>query len=437
MKTANKVKIVLYRWSTAQQNYYQVTSISTPTLNDTTADSVSITDTFADATILGNNLIYTTGGVVEDVNAPASDLLALFDTRLWMVNAEDPNELWFSKQVIQATPVEMSDLFTMYVPPTTATQGTTGPMTSIAAMDDKLIIGKRNAFLYINGTGPDNTGANNQYSQPIFITSTVGCENQKSIVLMPQGIMFQSDKGIWLLSRGLDTSYIGAPVEDLTDGATVMSAVNVPETNQVRFTLDTGVTLMYDYYYGQWGTFTGVPAVSSCIYQGAHTFINDAGAAYQESTGAYIDGSRPVLIKFQTGPLRLGDLQGYQRAFFFYILGEYASPHKLVVSMAYDYETAPSQSIIITPNNYSPPYGSGASQDPYGQGDPYGGPSNIESWRVFLERQRCMAFSITVQEIFDASVGAAPGAGLTISGLNVVCGFKKAFRPQPAAITAG
>lgn len=437
MKVANPVKIVIYRWSVAQQNYYQVTSITTPTLNSTIIDSISYTDTLSDASILGNNLIYTTGGVIEDVNAPASDIVTLFDSRFWLVNAEDPDVLWYSKQVIEGTPVEMSDLFTIFVPPTTATQGSTGPMKSLAPMDDKIIIGKQNALLYINGTGPDNTGANSQYSQPIFITATVGCSNQKSIVLIPQGLMFQSDKGIWLLDRSLNTSYIGAAVENFTLDATVLSAVNVPETNQVRFILDSGVTLMYDYFYGQWGTFIGVPAISSCIFQKMHSFINEFGEVYQENPGMYQDGSNPVLMSFATGPLRLGDLQGYQRAYFFYLLGDYLSPHKLKLDIAYDYDVNSSQSIIISPTNYSTPYGSGASQSPFGQGNPYGGGIKSEDWRVFLERQRCMAFSIALQEIFDFSFGTSPGAGFTLSGLNVVMGFKKGFRPQSSANTAG
>lgn len=437
MKTANPVKIVIYRWSVGQQNYYQVTSITTPTLNTTTADTVQYVDTLADASILGNNLIYTTGGVVEDINAPASHLMTLFDSRLWLVDDEDPNLLWYSKQVIEATPVEMSDLFTVYVPPTTATQGNTGPVKSISVMDDKLILGKTNAFLYINGSGPDNTGANNQYSEPTFITSTVGCTNQKSLILTPKGLMFQSNKGIWLLGRDLQTSYIGAPVQDFTTGATVLSAVSVPETNQVRFVLDTGVVLMYDYYYDQWGTFTGVPSVSSCIYQDLHTFLNSYGGVYQESPGTYLDGSSPVLMRFKTGPLRLGELQGYQRAYFFYLLGTYLSPHKLVFSMSFDYETSASQTVTITPVNGSTPFGSGDSQSPFGQGTPFGGPSAEETWRIFLDRQRCMAFSITMQELFDASFGQAAGAGLTLSGLNVVCGFKKGYRPQDNATSVG
>lgn len=435
-KTANPVKIVIYRWSAAQESYYQTTSISAPLLNDTTVDSVQFLDPNADATILGNNLIYTTGGVVEDVSAPASNLLTQFDTRLWLVDAEDPNLLWFSKQVIEATPVEMSDLLTMYVPQTVGSA--TGQITSIYPMDDKLIISKGgNSLVYINGAGPDNTGAQNFYSNPIFITSTVGCANQQSMVLTPNGLMFQSNKGIWLLGRGLEADYIGAAVEDFTTGATVNSAVLVSGTNQVRFTLSSGITLMYDYYYGQWGVFVGVGALSSTIYQGLHTYINASSEARQETPGLYIDGGNPVLMAFKTGPLRLDQLQSYQRAYFFYLLGTYISPHKLVLSMSYDYESSPSQSVIISPTNYSAPFGSGALQSPFGQGAPFGGGTDLYDWRIFLERQRCMAFAITLQEVYDATLGAPAGAGFTLSGLSVICGFKSKFRPQSAAHSNG
>lgn len=436
-KTANPVKIVVYRWSVAQQIYYQVTSIIAPLLNSTTADTVTFIDAAADATILGNNILYTTGGVVEDVNAPATNIMDLFDTRLWMVDAEDPDLLWYSKQIIQDTPVEMSDLFTFYVPPTTGTEGSTGPMKCLFPMDDKNIIFKNNAIVYINGTGPDNTGANSQYSQPIFITSTVGCANQASIVLIPQGLLFQSNKGIWLLDRGLGTTYIGAPVENFTNTAKVVSAQNIPGTNQVRFILDSGTWLMYDYYYSQWGTFTGIPGISSCIYNELHTFIDSYGRVFQESPGTYLDGSNPVLISFTTGPLRLGALQNYQRAFFFYLMGQFYSPHKLVVSIAYDYSPNPSQTTILTPINYSSAYGSGPSQSPYGQGNPYGGPPALEQFRVFLERQRCQAFSISLEEVYDSTYGVPAGQGLSLSGINAVLGFKGQFPTVPSNISFG
>ncbi len=433
-KTANPVKLVLYRWSVGQQIYYQATSLTSPILNDPTVDSIAIVDTLADASILGNNIIYTNGGVVEDVNAPATNIMTLFDTRLWLVDAEDPNLLWFSKQVIENTPVEMSDLFTFYVAPTTAAQGSTGQITALSVMDDKLIIFKKNAIYYINGAGPDNTGASNNYSQPIFVTSTVGCSNQQSIVFMPNGLMFQSDKGIWLLGRDLSTKYLGDAVEQFTEnGAQVESALNVPETNQVRFTLSSGQTLMYDYYYSQWGTFVGIPGLSSCVFQNLHTFIDQYGRVFQESPGSYLDGSEPVLISFTTAWFNLAGLQGYERFYDFLLLATYVSPHFLQVQVAFDYGPITQQS-IIQPNNFTGVYG---SDQLYGQTTPYGGPGNLEQWRVHAQRQTCQSFQISITEIFNPFFGNLAGAGFTMSGLNLTVGLKKGRRPIKAVNSIG
>lgn len=432
-KTANSVKIVIYRYSAGQPVYYQVTSLTAPLLNDTTIDSVSFTDCQSDANILGNNILYTNGGVVENVGAPAFTAISLFDTRLWGIDAEDPNLLWYSKQVIESTPVEMSDLFTIYVSPTLSKATNSGPMRCIFPMDDKQIIFKAQEIDYLNGQGPDNTGASNQYSQPIFITSSVGCSNQNSIVLIPQGLMFQSDKGIWLLGRDLSTKYIGAPVE-IYNSAQVLSAVSVPGTTQVRFTLDNGLTLMYDYFYDQWGVFKGISGISSTIFQGLHTFIDASGRAFQQTPGLYLDGSSPVLMGLTTSWYNLAGLQGYQRAKYFELLATYISPHKLNIEIAYDYAPSPSQAILISPSNYSRAYGGDAT---YGASSPYGGPGLLEQWKINFSQQKCQAFQITITEVFDPFYGTAAGAGLTLSGLNFVMGIKKVSKPIPAAQTAG
>lgn len=440
MKTANPLNILLYRWSTAQEVYYQVTSVIAPLVNDTTIDFVTFTDTFSDTDILGNSIIYTTGGVVEDINAPASNgILTLFDTRLWTVDAEDPNLLWYSKQVIEGTPVEMSDLFTIFVAPNAGTIGDTGPITALAPMDDKLIIFKKNAIYYINGSGPDNTGANSGYSQPIFITSTVGCTNQHSIVLADGipgqtdgGLMFQSDKGIWMLDRGLATVYVGAPVEAF-NSSIVNSANSIPETNQVRFTLNTGETLLYDYYYGQWATFTGVPAISSCIYQGVHTIINKYGTIYQETPGIYLDGTSPVLMSFVTGWIQLQGIAGYQRIYETQLLGSYISPHLLDVKLAYDFG-APSEQAVITPTNATGEYG---SDDFFGQTTPFGGPGSLEQWRIQPSRQVCQTVQVSLNEIYDMSLGVQAGAGFTLSAMTCTLGLLRGYRPVKGANTTG
>lgn len=448
------VKITVYRWSAGQPAYYQATSITSPTNNSTSSDSVDFVDTQTEASILGNNLIYTSGGVVEDTSAPSGNSITLFDNRLWLIDAENPNLLWYSKQVIQNTPVEMSDLFALYISPTQSAQGSTGPITAISPMDDKLIIFKKDAIYYINGAGPDNTGANSQYSEPTFVNSTVGSENQDSIVFIPNGLMFQSDKGIWILGRDLNTQYIGNPVEDYTTSATVNSAKNIPATNQVRFTLSTGITLMYDYFFGQWGTFSNLLTTSSTIFDGLHTILTSSFDILQETPGTYLDNASPVLMSFTTSWINPSGIQGYLRSYFFYLIGKYVTPHKLVVSVAYNYSNSAMQSDIITPNNFAGVYG-GPSPDPGDGSDsstPYGGDStfggssrqqdenargSVEQWRVFLKTQRCQSIQISLQEIYDSSHSIPAGQGLTLSGINLVYGVKNVFRPISAATSVG
>lgn len=439
-KVSNPVKIVIYRWSEFTQVYNQVTSIIAPVVNDTTIDQVSFVDNLPDSNIttgtqtglqgiVGNNLIYTTGGVVPDVNAPSSDIMTLFDTRLWLVDNEDRNTLWVSKQVIEGTPVEMSSFFTIYVAPNIGTTSSTGPITAIAPMDDKLIIFKKNAIYYINGVGPNNLGTTavgcslGNYSQPIFVTSVVGCTNQPSIVLTQDGLMFQSDKGVWLLGRNLQTTYVGAAVENFNTSI-VNSANVIPETNHVLFTLNTGEELMYDYYFQQWGTFIGAPAISSCIYNGLHTILSPFGSIFQQTPNTYLDGSNPVLMKFTTSWLNLASLQGYERFYNFLILAEYLSPHFLNCQVSYDYNPSIVHHVLISPDNFS-----SSTPSPYGVPVPFGAPASREQWKIDAKVQLCQSFQLSINEVFNPAFNTTAGAGFTMSGMAVQVGVKSSTRP--------
>lgn len=433
--SSNPVRIVGYRWSLNQQIYYQFTSITSPTVNSTTTDSVTITDTLADASILGNPILYTTGGVVENIAAPPNIDSTLFDNRLFLIDAEDDNLLWYSKQVIQNVPVEMSDLLTIYVPPTTGAQGSTGGMKAIAPMDDKLIIFKENALYYINGSGPDNTGANSTYSSVVYITEAVGSSNPNSIVLMPFGLMFQSNKGIWLLGRDLSTKYIGSPVEAF-NSIEIKSAEVIPNSTQVRFILNDSTTLMYDYFFDQWAVHTNIEATSGTLYQGLHTYLNSNGQIYQETPGSFKDGSEAVLISLTTGWINVAGLQGFERFYFANLLGTYHTPFKLNFKIAYDYNPSAVQSVIVLPEgNPSEDWGGEAL---WGSGGPWGGSEgNVFSSRIFPQRQKCQSFKVTIEEIYDPSFSQPAGEGLSLSGIALIIGVKRGFRTQRAARSFG
>ena len=130
----------------------------------------------------------------------------------------------------------------------------------------------------------------------------------------------------------------------------------------------------------------------------------------------------------------MAGLQGYERAYFFYLLGVYQSPHKLSVQVSYDFQSSPTQSVMISPDNFNPTYGG----DPlYGSSSFYGGNPSLEQWRVFFNKQKCQSFQIAVSEVYDSSYGVAPGAGLTLSGLDIVVGLKSGYPRIRAANTVG
>jgi len=399
----SNIRVVIYRWSETQQTYFQLTSLTNPLANSKTQDYLVFVDNQSDATIIGNQSLYTNGGVIEDTGTPACSDITQFDTRLWVIFSEDENLLGYSKPLVENEPVEMSNLQTIYVSPSVGVEGSTGPMKCIFPMDDKLIIFKKNAIYYINGTGPDSAGANGQYSEPIFVTTTVGCINKNSIVLVPQGIMFQSQKGIWLLGRDLSTKYIGQDVEAY-NSQTVLSAVSAPASNQIRFFMSGGVTLTYDYFVNQWDQSTAV-GVSSTVFDDAHAFVTSNGGIFKENQTSYVDGTTPVTMSFTTGWVGLAGIQGYQRAYWMDILANFKSGNTYTIGIAYDYNPAIVQTSTIVPTNT---IGSGSA---------------VEQWEISFQRQQCQAFQMTFTEI---SSGTA-GAGLTLSGVDLVYGKKKGY----------
>jgi hypothetical protein len=417
------VNITLYRDapSIATGIYYRTSSISSPKFNDTTIDSVQITDTTPDDTIIGNPLLYTTGNVVPNSGGPASIGMVNYKNRLFLIDAENRNVLWYSKTTLQSTPVELSDEFTEFVDPRF------GVMGAISVMDDKLIIFKSNAIFYQTGDGPDATGANNDLSEPVFVTSVVGCTNPKSIILTQDGLMFQSNKGIWLLDRGLSVSYIGAPVEQF-NASVITSANLVPNTTQVRFTLDSGICLVYDYFYKVWGTFTNHSAAGAVIFQNLFTYVTPTGSFLQETPGVYTDAGRAFYMSMTLGWLSMSGLQGFQRAYRLYLFGKFLSPHILTVSVAYDFNSNFTQSVVIKPTDLNnPTYGN----DPfYGASQYYGGSAAREQYRINLDRQKCQSIQIRIEEGTDTS-NPVYGASIALEAIALLVGSKGTYPRLP------
>lgn len=409
------VSIVVYRTETTGDIFYRVTSVSSPLYNNPAADTVTYVDTLADASIISNEILYTVGGILENSGAPSCGFIGVYKNRLFLLGLEDGSVTWYSKLHSPGQPVEFNaDQFLVC-----ETNG--GRLTSMGVLDDKIILFKADRFFTTFGDGPNNAGQGGDFAEPQFITADVGCSDNKSIVRVPSGLMFKSKKGIYQLTSAVQLEYIGASVEDYND-MKVTSATLKSDINQIRFTLLDGPCLVYDYYFGQWSTFTNHSANDALIWKNTYCILRTNGSVYQENLSTFQDDHSSYRLKLQTGWIAIDSQVGFQRVYKFAILGEYKSKHKLRIRVYYDYSTASQYEYIFDPDTALDisAYGDGS---PYGADTYYGGPNNSFRFTARLDRQKCQAIKFDIEDITVASTEGSQEA-YTITAMGLMVGAK-------------
>lgn len=419
--TRTPVIISVYRTEDGGTLFYKVTDDTDPTYNDVLVDSIVFTDNISDADLISRPLLYTTGGILDNGPSPAATIVRTAKNRLFSAGLENGNQIAYSKEYVVNESINFAAEFTIQV------DARGGRITALAEMDEKLVIFKESAMLYLTGDGPDDTGANGQFTITPIATD-VGTIEPESVVLMPDGLMFKSKKGIWLLSRGLQTEYVGADVQQYND-LNVSSAVVVPDLNQVRFTTTAGTTMMYDYYYKKWSTFSNQAAVAAINWQTNYLFAHADGLVWQENRESYADNNVPIIPKIGTQWFDWAQIQGFQRVQRCVLLGEYRGPHNLKVSVYYDYENSPREVFYynMANNDYGTTYG---STSPYGAPVDvvYGTLDGIYQFQIDFERQRCQALRLVIEGVFPESDGTP---AFTLSAVTFLVATKKGTMRLP------
>lgn len=403
------VIIELYQTEDAGTTYYLTNTV----LNDATQDFLTITASKSDTTLITQEALYTTGNVLENIAPAAVSVLGAHTAanRLVVVG-EESNKIIYSKIRFDGKPIEFSDALQKDIDPIG------GVITAIASMDEKLIIFERSAVLYIAGQGPLNTGEQDTYTEPERLAIDVGCVDPVSVCLIPQGLMFKSAKGVYLLGRDLSVDYIGADVEAYNN-LTITSAKLASDYNEARFTTSTGDCLVYNYFTKTWATNSNFQGRSAAIIGDVYHYVRSGGQIFYETPNEFSDNGSSINIDVETGWINLTPLQGFQRLYKILVLADYKSPHLLKVEISYDYNEAIVQSVIINPEDFLD--GSTYGEDsPYGSGTPYGGTGNAYYARIDIKKQKCTAFKLRISDL-----QAVSGEGLSLSGFTLQIGAKK------------
>jgi hypothetical protein len=345
------------------------------------------------------NGTFAAGGDYPTAPLPDSVAAAIYEDRVFTISRDDQNSIAYSQQRLQGYGLEFSkDIF--YIDVYDKRGVYEDKLTSMMAMDGRLFIFKERSILYIVGSGPSRANTQNDLSSPQLVTTDVGCIAAKSLVLVPEGIMFMSDKGIYLLTRKLQVEYLGSAVERF-NANTVTSAVLLEKVNEVRFTTLEGELLIYNYLSKAWSWFTDLPAAGACIWKGKYTLLLTDGRVLTESSThkKIIDGvtQTEIVQTISTPWLRLDGEQGWEKVYEVLVLGTYKSPHQLKASVYYDYELYTDEEYLIDPLDASD---YNLTVKPTNNEIESGVKTNgVYQFRIDMIRKNCQAFRIVVQDV--------------------------------------
>ncbi len=361
----------------------------------------------------------TVASQIEHFPAMSIKSMALYQDCIFYIKNGDNNNIYTS---IQKTPTE-SFAFketSLYLSCLDKRGVNEDSLEALQAMDGRLFIFKANSILYTTGDAPADNGSTSGLISPQLLTTDVGCISNRSIILMPNGIMFMSDKGIYLLDRKLQVSYIGAPVERFNSNS-VTSATLLESKNEIRFTMSSSIVLVFNYLFSQWSWFSNIDAVGAVINQGKFTALSSNGYLLTETSSHNKLGTIAISQKISSPWIRGNGKEWWQKVYDLTIVGKYKSEHQIKVDFFYDYETYADTSYILDPlssSNYN------INTKP--------NPSDIESGamvdgvfqiQIDIPRKNCQAFRF---EISDIPVNYASNSGecFSLSSYQIVFGVK-------------
>ena len=371
-------------------------------------------------------ILYTEPTTRENVTPLNAKCMTIYGDRLFYVSHDDENMLRYTKTKKKNIGFEFVEDFRTQV--LDKSGFVEDEINSLFPMDGRILIFKDKSILYTYGSGPADDGSQNDYIEPQLVSTDVGCISQRSLVAMPDGVMFMSQKGIYIVNRKLEAVYIGAPVERF-NYLTITSAILMDDLNEIRFTSLEGITLIYNYLSTQWSWVTDMPTNSSTIFNKKHTSIREDLIVIDDPTTFKLLGDF-VEQQISSPWVRLKNIQGYQKAYILDIVGYYKTDHKMLVEIYYDYELYISESYTIEPlaasqyNIVSRPTNAELQSGAKTNG--------VYQLRIDLVRKNCEAIRVVITDIGE-DLSNNNGECFALSNLTFTVGVKNGTNKLPAS----
>jgi hypothetical protein len=444
----SNIKHVLYGTQPNGTTFTRFGTLTTPIeiANDKTlAQSVTVVLAEPPAS---NELLYSQPFVADttlpnDAPGPCS-IVGVHQQRLWLDLMDRDGAFRYSQQLVSGVGLQFNELLGGQLPVEA------GKITGFASMDEMMVIFAERKLFRITGTGPTPSGGYNGYSDPVEIPSDVGCTTPSSVLRIPDGVMFRSAKGWYLLTRDLSVKYIGGPIKRW-DTDVITSAVLMEDRQEIRISsrrtydpsFSGALQFCYSYVADTWSVFqvtslTVTPIVSNCLQvfdavwwptTGRYVSIGYYDGINQDTPGTYLDWVGTNVAGFAIGMsarssfLHLAALEGFQRVRWLYLTASGPTAPATQLSFRVDFDD-----LYQTQNPPGAP-GCYLTSPLTLTAIPFANPAAVDL-RHKLRRQKCKSVAITVNET-PVSAGAAGLTGFQAMALQI--GVRRGTNKLPAA----
>lgn len=379
-----------------------------------TAGTITVTDNAGGSS--GSAILYTDANELTSQSPPPLEGVIVHRNRIVGIDQTDRSKIWFSKQKQENVCFEFNENLAVFLPGGASATG-------LASVPAGLAVFTENSIFLISGDGPDNTGAGASFGVPRPIWSeSLGCKDWRSVVHTSMGVFFQSQRGIELLTPGLQVQFIGAQIQDSLGTSDVDTAWLHPVQQTVLFSLQDGKKiLVYNLYEQKWTVWDYDSQVntrwrdfaySTRFFQLERDTGSDNNWDLFETDLASSSGDSSNMI-VETPWIKVANITGFQRVYRIQILGDYVGAGNHDVTLYYDYDNSDTETVTDQ----------GSNVNPY-------------IFEIRPAKQRCIAMKVRIESDPSAS-GLGHEYGIKLDAVVVEVGVDGHLHHLPTAQVTG
>ena len=371
---------------------------------------VQFTDAVQDSQIASNELVYVSNTVSSNIQPEGATTMQVFPYHLLIAGmGNDKRRLLVSRQFaeesVRNVPVEF-DFGTSYVFPE--------DILSIKRIEGLCVVFTVSRIFLLNISRFVGATDVQQISQivPVELQTSRGIvpDSKNAIVRLPEGLIFKSINGIYMITRSNTLEYVGRNVEQFNQYRCLKAALS-NKRKEVYFLLENDKILIFNLDFKRWSIIDADDVKDITVFRG-DLIVLKFGKMYAYQTDAFRLGSSGELLDshlkrviIETQWVQVNQINGFSLLRELILLGNYNNLSRAKVTVHYDFNDSDFDTYFLDLNNRS----------------------ELERVRIQLKRYKCSAFKVIIEAYtrkscsfsgFTIEYSVDPRAALGVGGAN-------------------